>query len=55
MPMDFPEKSTISSNDNESARQMGMNGIALVRNKFSWGKIATGMISMYSSLITKTV
>jgi len=42
-------------NDKESARQMGMNGNALVRKKFSWHEIATRLLSTYSSLITKPI
>jgi glycosyltransferase involved in cell wall biosynthesis len=41
-------------NDDNLARQMGMNGIALVRNKFSWQEIACKLLSVYSSLITKS-
>jgi len=41
--------------DADLARQMGMNGIAHVRNNFSWQEIATRLLSMYSSLITKSI
>lgn len=41
-------------NDDNLARQMGMNGIALVRNKFPWHEIACKLLSEYSSLITKS-
>ena len=41
--------------DADLARQMGMNGIAHVRNNFSWHEIATRLLSMYSSLITKSI
>jgi glycosyltransferase involved in cell wall biosynthesis len=40
-------------NDKESARKMGMNGIALVRNKFSWNDIEIRLLSVYSSLLKK--
>lgn len=38
-------------NDEESAQRMGMNGMELVRKKFSWGEIASRLVAMYSSLI----
>lgn len=37
--------------DDDLARKMGTNGIALVRNDFSWCEIATKLTSVYSSLI----
>jgi glycosyltransferase involved in cell wall biosynthesis len=40
-------------NDDNLARQMGMNGIALVRNKFSWQEISSKLLSVYSLLVTK--
>ena len=51
----FSRKILAILNDDDLARQMGMNGIALVRNKFSWHEIATRLLSMYSSLITKPI
>jgi len=41
-------------NDDTLARQMGVNGKVLVRNKFSWQKIACKLLSVYSSLISKS-
>ena len=41
-------------NNKESARQMGMNGNALVRDKFSWQEIASKLMSVYSSSMTKS-
>jgi len=42
-------------NDKELARRMGMNGITVVQNKFSWGEIATRLLSTYSSIIAKPI
>jgi glycosyltransferase involved in cell wall biosynthesis len=39
--------------DNEMARQMGKNGIALVQDKFSWREIAFELGAVYSSFIKK--
>jgi len=36
--------------DEESARRMGMNGSALVREKYSWPEIGVRLIEMYGSL-----
>ena len=39
--------------DDQLARKMGMNGVALVRNNFSWDEIACELLSVYSSFIKK--
>jgi glycosyltransferase involved in cell wall biosynthesis len=49
----FSRKTLNILNDDDLAHQMGMNGIALVRNKFSWQEISLKLQSMYSSLVTK--
>jgi len=37
--------------DEGSAREMGVNGAALVRERYSWPEVAARMIEMYASLI----
>lgn len=50
----FSRKVLSILSDDNLARQMGMNGKALVRNQFCWHEIASKLISVYSSLITKS-
>jgi glycosyltransferase involved in cell wall biosynthesis len=40
-------------NDDKLARQMGINGMALVKDKFSWHDVASRLINEYSLLIPK--
>jgi glycosyltransferase involved in cell wall biosynthesis len=50
---DFSRKILDTLNDNYLASQIGMNGMALVKDKFSWHDIASRLVSEYSSLISK--
>lgn len=49
----FSRKILAVLEDEEAARKMGGNGVALVREKYSWPEIGARLISVYSSLIAR--
>ncbi len=47
----FSRKILAVLEDDDAARKMGMNGAALVRERYSWPEVAARMIEMYASLV----